>query len=246
MSTVVACAAYQDGRRVVDLDVAFMVLRTARLVEAGIEFGETHVFAGKGYVISVCHGATSSYKEVRARCESAPELLKNGEDYVLYAIMDFVVDNYMPIVDAIERQVEEIEDAVQTSVGPLGRKTSGVPPLCLQVAQDPVECVLVGVVVLPLPQSLPGCAVSQLPSFPSDLDQRATWVRPSGSLREKFGRRNRDRSTRRLPRRVIIRFGGRRPQPQLRYRLLRIASLGRIFRKRFSTDGSRSAHSWRS
>jgi magnesium transporter len=181
MSMVIACAGYQDGRRVADLDVAdcgsfprdsgrfvwvglyepseellrilqrqfglhdlavedafrahqrpkldvygdgvFMVLRTARLVDSGIEFGETHVFAGKGYVISVRHGATSSYKEVRARCESAPQLLKNGEDYVLYAIMDFVVDNYMPIVDAIERQVEEIEDDVQKSTRPLGRKT---------------------------------------------------------------------------------------------------------------------------
>ena len=98
----------------------FIVLRTARLVDADIE---THVFAGKGYVISVRHGATPSYKEVRARCESAPGMLKNGEDYVLYAIMDFVVDNYMPIVDAIERQVEEIEDAVQQGSGTLGPKT---------------------------------------------------------------------------------------------------------------------------
>jgi magnesium transporter len=150
---VIACAGYQGGRRVADLDVAtcgsfpdesgrfvwiglyepsedilrvvqrqfglhdlavedafrahqrpkvdiygdaiFMVLRTARLVDADIEFGETHVFAGKCYVISVRHGDTPSYKEVRARCESAPGMLKNGEDYVLYAIMDFVVDNYM-------------------------------------------------------------------------------------------------------------------------------------------------------
>ena len=49
-------------------------------------------------------------------------MLKNGEDYVLYAIMDFVVDNYMPIVDAIERQVEEIEDA-GAGFGTLGPKT---------------------------------------------------------------------------------------------------------------------------
>ena len=118
-----AFRAHQRPKLDVYGDGVFMVLRTARLVETGIEFGETHVFAGKGYVISVRHGATSSYKEVRARCESTPELLKNGEDYVLYAIMDFVVDNYMPIVDAIERQVEEIEDSVQTSAGALGRQT---------------------------------------------------------------------------------------------------------------------------
>jgi hypothetical protein len=189
MSMVVACAGYQDGRRVANLesrdagrfstgrdassgsastsrarnccaryndslgcmilpsrtrfahqrpkvdvygDAIFMVLRTARLIDAEIEFGETHVFAGKGYIISVRHGATSSYKEVRDRCESTPRMLENGEDYVLYAIMDFVVDNYMPIVDAIQympivdaiqRQVEEIEDAVQQGAGTLGPNT---------------------------------------------------------------------------------------------------------------------------
>jgi magnesium transporter len=102
-------------------DSLFMVLRTARLIDQSIEFGETHIFAGKGYVITVRHGATPSYKQVRERAEASPQLLKNGEDYVLYAIMHFVVENYMPIVDAIEQQVEQIEDAVQKEA--VGRKT---------------------------------------------------------------------------------------------------------------------------
>ena len=90
-----------------------MVLRTAQMVGDKIEFGETHVFVGRGYVISVRHGASSSYTEVRSRSEASPSLLKHGEDFVLYAIMDFVVDNYLPIVDAIEDQAEKIEDAVR-------------------------------------------------------------------------------------------------------------------------------------
>ena len=57
-------------------------------------------------------------------------MLKNGEDYVLYAIMDFVVDNYMPIVDAIERQVEEIEDAVQQGSARSARRPSGASLPC--------------------------------------------------------------------------------------------------------------------
>jgi magnesium transporter len=95
----------------------FLVLRTAQFVDGEIQFGETHIFAGKGYVISVRHGASFPYTSVRERCESMPKLLVNGEDFVLYAIMDFVVDNYIPIVDAIEDQVDEIDETAHA--GPL-------------------------------------------------------------------------------------------------------------------------------
>lgn len=100
-----------------------MVLRTAQQAGDGITFGETHIFAGKGYVISVRHGDWSSYGAVRKRCEASPRLLANGEDYVLYAIMDFVVDNYLPIVDAMEKQADTIEDAVQSPT--VGSRTIG-------------------------------------------------------------------------------------------------------------------------
>lgn len=92
----------------------FLVLRTAELADDEILYGETHVFAGKGYVITVRHGASTSYGAVRHRCETTPALLENGEDYVLYAIMDFVVDNYIPIVSTIEEQVDEIEEIVHS------------------------------------------------------------------------------------------------------------------------------------
>lgn len=90
----------------------FLVLRTAELVNYEVQYGETHVFAGKGYVITVRHSASASYGVVRRRCETTPALLEHGEDYVLYAIMDFVVDNYIPIVSFIENQVDEIEEIV--------------------------------------------------------------------------------------------------------------------------------------
>jgi magnesium transporter len=90
----------------------FIVARTAQLIEGRIAFGETHLFAGKGYVISVRHGASVSYAAVRQRCEACPATLSHGEDYILYAILDFIVDNYMPVLETIHAEAEAIEDQV--------------------------------------------------------------------------------------------------------------------------------------
>jgi len=107
-----ALRAHQRPKLDVYGESLFMVLQTAQRVEHSTQFGETHVFAGRGYVITVRHGPSSSYKEVRARCESTPRMLKKGEDFVLYAIMDFIVDNYMPVVDAMEAEIDELEEHV--------------------------------------------------------------------------------------------------------------------------------------
>jgi magnesium transporter len=92
----------------------FIALRTARVNgdHGGIEFGETHLFVGPGYVVSVRHGASLSYADVRVRCESTPQLLRKGPGFVLYALMDFIVDHYFPIVDALEEQLESLEGEV--------------------------------------------------------------------------------------------------------------------------------------
>ena len=83
-----------------------------RSIDGRIAFGETHLFVGRGYVVSVRHGASTSYAGVRQRCEACPIVLANGEDYILYAILDFIVDNYMPVLETIHAEVEEIEDKV--------------------------------------------------------------------------------------------------------------------------------------
>jgi magnesium transporter len=89
----------------------FVVLRTAQMNrEPGrIDFGETHIFVGARYVVSVRHGSSLSYAEVRARCETTPQLLCKGPGFVLYALMDFIVDQYFPIVDVLEDEIEELE-----------------------------------------------------------------------------------------------------------------------------------------
>jgi magnesium transporter len=90
----------------------FIVLRTAQLVDRRIQFGETHIFAGRGYVVTVRHGSTTAYREVRARCEGAPKMLAMGESFVIYSIMDFIVDNYFPVVHELEAEADALEDAI--------------------------------------------------------------------------------------------------------------------------------------
>jgi magnesium transporter len=93
-------------------DGLFIVARTAQMLEGRISFGETHIFVGRGYVVSVRHGASTSYAAVRQRCESCPAVLSHGEDYILYALLDFIVDNYMPVLEMIHAEVEAMEDKV--------------------------------------------------------------------------------------------------------------------------------------
>ena len=93
-------------------DGLFIVARTAQLLNSRVSFGETHLFVGKGYIVSVRHGASTSYATVRQHWESCPTALAKGEDFILYAILDFIVDNYMPVLETIQDEVDEIEDRV--------------------------------------------------------------------------------------------------------------------------------------
>ena len=95
-------------------ETLFIALRTAQLGRDSrrIAMGETHLFVGPRFVVSVRHGASLSYAEVRARAEAAPNLLAKGPGFVLYAITDFIVDQYFPVVDGLEEQLGELEDEI--------------------------------------------------------------------------------------------------------------------------------------
>ncbi len=93
-------------------DSLFIVLHTAQFVQDRIEFGETHVFLGSNYLVSVRHGASLSYAPARARCELAPELLAMGPSFGLYSIFDFVVDNFQPIVGVFQTELEALENDI--------------------------------------------------------------------------------------------------------------------------------------
>jgi len=97
-------------------DALFIVLHTAQVVEGNIEFGETHIFLGKNYIITVRHGASLSYAPARARCEQTPELLALGPSYALYAVLDFIVDNFFPIVRSFQEGLKELEKDIFNNV----------------------------------------------------------------------------------------------------------------------------------
>lgn len=90
-------------------DSLFIVLKTAQLEGSKVVYGETHLFIGANFLVSVRHGSSSSYAQVRDRCERAAKMLAKGPGFGLYALMDFVVDNYQPIVAQFESDFEAIE-----------------------------------------------------------------------------------------------------------------------------------------
>jgi magnesium transporter len=94
-------------------EVSFLVLKTAQYVEPDeIEFGEILLFIADNFVVSVRHGDAVPLHGVRVKIEDKPDLLKCGPMAVVYAILDEVVDGYAPVMDALDRDVEEVEQEV--------------------------------------------------------------------------------------------------------------------------------------
>lgn len=107
-----AYRAHQRPKLEIYGDGAFVVLHTAQLEGESLRFGETHAFIGAHYLVTVRHGPSLPYVPVRARCEQAPQLLRQGPAFPLYALMDFVVDHYIPIVDHFEDRLQVLEEAI--------------------------------------------------------------------------------------------------------------------------------------
>jgi magnesium transporter len=136
----------------------FVVLHMIEAKDGDLHTGEVAIFVGPQYVISVRRDTAQGFTEVRRRCEDEPDLLRHGPAYVLYALMDTVVDRYFPLIDTLTREIEEIETRIFSSnttraqvealydfkqrlmvvdhaIGPLLEVTSKlhggrVPPLC--------------------------------------------------------------------------------------------------------------------
>ena len=90
-------------------DTIFVVVRTAKLEDNQIRYGTTAIFMGKNFIISVRRGASNSYTPVREHCHRRPEKLRLGPIFVLHAILDFIVDNYLPITDRLGNYLREQE-----------------------------------------------------------------------------------------------------------------------------------------
>ena len=101
-------------------DQLFVVARTAHLMEDHIDYGETAIFVGHSHIISVRHGSTRAHTALREQLEKSPRLLMHGVDYLLHAILDFIVDGYLPLIEDLEEEVLAMETKAVDSF--LGRK----------------------------------------------------------------------------------------------------------------------------
>ncbi|HEX2229036.1 MAG TPA: magnesium/cobalt transporter CorA [Candidatus Binatia bacterium] len=93
----------------------FVVLHVIEIEGDELKVGEADMFVGSSYLLSVRRGVERGFTDVRARCEREPELLRHGPAYVLYALMDTVVDRYFPVLDALETELETIEENIFAS-----------------------------------------------------------------------------------------------------------------------------------
>jgi magnesium transporter len=99
-------------------DCLFVVLHMIEPGESDLRVGEVDVFVGRNYILSVRSGVEKGFRDVRARCEREPELLRRGPGYVLYALMDAVVDRYFPILQTIEGELERVEEEIFAATSP--------------------------------------------------------------------------------------------------------------------------------
>jgi magnesium transporter len=95
-------------------DSLFTVMHSVELIDGELAVGEVDVFVAEKYVLSIRNGSQHNFLGVRARCEREPEHMRKGSAFVLYALMDAVVDRYFPVVDALESELETIEEQIFT------------------------------------------------------------------------------------------------------------------------------------
>jgi len=96
----------------------FAVMHTVEVVGEELRVGEVDIFVGPNYVLSARQNSERGFGDVRARCEREPELLQHGSGYVLYALMDAIVDRYAPVLDAVEAELEALEEKIFSGKSP--------------------------------------------------------------------------------------------------------------------------------
>jgi magnesium transporter len=108
-----AIDAHQRPKLEVYGDSLFLVLKTARYREEDelVEIGEIQVFVGDGFIVTVRHGETALH-DVRLALEQRPDLLRLGPGAALHAIIDRVVDDYGPVIAALEQDIRDVEGEV--------------------------------------------------------------------------------------------------------------------------------------
>jgi magnesium transporter len=90
----------------------FIVVQSVELADDGLNTGQIAIFVGANYVVSVRRGTRYGFADLRGRTEREPDLLCHGPAYVLYALLDTVVDRYFPVLDVLSDETEALEDRI--------------------------------------------------------------------------------------------------------------------------------------
>lgn len=95
-------------------EILFCVLRTAVYVDEReeVDFGEVSVFLSRRFVITVRQGVASELSDARTRLERRPDLMKRGTGAVLWAVLDKIIDDYAPVIEGLEEDVDQVEETV--------------------------------------------------------------------------------------------------------------------------------------
>lgn len=145
-----AVHAHQRPKRERYGNIQFVVLRPARYVDPSeeVELGELHLFLGPDFVITVRHADEPDLALVRKRMEEQPELLRHGPDAVLYAVVDRVVDDYFPVLDGLQDDIDQIESQVFTGDPVVSRRIYQVTREVIefQRAVEPLHEILDGII----------------------------------------------------------------------------------------------------
>jgi magnesium transporter len=96
----------------------FCVLHSIEIGDGELRIGEVDIFVGVNYVLSVRSHTEQGFANVRSRCEREPHLLRHGAGFVLYAVMDTIVDRYFPVLDTLEEELESIEERIFANSSP--------------------------------------------------------------------------------------------------------------------------------
>ncbi|MEN3296493.1 MAG: magnesium transporter [Burkholderiales bacterium] len=95
-------------------DSLFAVVHTVEPIDGELIVGELDIFVEENYVLTVRTHSEHNLLDVRKRCEREPDLLKQGSAFVFYALLDAIVDRYFPVIDALESELETVEEQIFT------------------------------------------------------------------------------------------------------------------------------------
>ncbi|MEW6607674.1 MAG: magnesium/cobalt transporter CorA [bacterium] len=85
--------------------------------EEELKTEDLNIFFGKNFVVTVQEEPFKSIANLASRCKQNPMFLDKGSDFLLHAIIDGVVDSYLPFLEEIDDKIEQVEDEVLVKPG---------------------------------------------------------------------------------------------------------------------------------